>query len=207
MVWPPPPRALEGTIVRMEPLGPEHLDDLRAASENPETWVWMDRRIPVETGAFDRWFDTRTEAARGGAEWPFATVSVATGQAIGSSSYLSVRPEHAGLEIGWTWLNPSAWRSGANREAKLLMIDFAIDELGCMRVEFKTDARNQRSRAALEGLGATFEGVFRNHMLMPVTGVRDSAYFSITDSEWPAVRSAIEARLRTTTDERRTTPA
>ena len=114
-----------------------------------------------------------------------------SGEALGSSSYLSARPEHDGVEIGWTWLNPSAWRTGANREAKLLLLGFAFEELGCMRVEFKTDARNERSRAALEALPATFEGVFREHMLMPGIGRRDSAYYSIVDSEWPAVRAGL----------------
>ncbi len=106
-----------------------------------------------------------------------------------------MRPEHDGLEIGWTWLNPSAWRTGANIEAKLLMLGHAFDELGAMRVEFKTDARNERSRAALDGIGATYEGIFRKHMLMPIVGVRDSAYYSITDEEWPAVRDLLTARL------------
>ena len=105
---------------------------------------------------------------------------------LGSSSYLAVRPEHDGLEIGWTWLIPLPGARGANLEAKLLMMRLAFEQLGAMRVEFKTDARNRRSRAALEGLPATFEGVFRKHMLMPGIGVRDSAYFSITDEEWPA---------------------
>ena len=112
-----------------------------------------------------------------------------------SSSYLTIRPEQHGLEIGWTWLHPSAWRTGANLEAKLLMLGLAFDELGCMRVEFKTDARNDRSRAALEALGADFEGIFRKHMLMPVTGVRDSAYYSITDDEWPELRERLAALL------------
>ena len=123
------------------------------------------------------------------------TRSLATGEPIGSSSYLAARPEHAGLEIGWTWLHPSAWRSGANVEAKLLMLAHAFDELGAMRVEFKTDARNERSRAALAALPATFEGVFRKHMLMPVVGVRDSAYYSVVDEDWPDVRANLERRL------------
>ena len=191
MIWPPPRRALEGEIVRMEPLGPEHRAGLREAAADPDIWTWMDRRVPVEEGAFDRWFDTRADAAAHATEYPFATISVAEERPIGSSSYLTVRPEHSGLEIGWTWLNPEHWRTGANREAKLLMLSFAFDDLGCMRVEFKTDARNVRSREALEALGTTFEGVFRNHMLMPVTGRRDSAYYSITDGDWPAVRAQL----------------
>jgi len=179
----------------MEPLRAAHREGLREAAADPEIWVWMDRRIPGEEGAFDRWFDTRLAASERGDEWCFATISTASDQPIGSSSYLAVRPEHAGLEIGWTWLNPSAWRTGVNLEAKLLMLGCAFDELGAMRVEFKTDSRNERSRAALEGIGATYEGIFRKHMLMPIVGVRHSAYYSITDEEWPDVRATLTARL------------
>jgi N-acetyltransferase len=95
----------------------------------------------------------------------------------------------------WTWLHPDAWRTGANLEAKLLVLALAFDELGCIRVEFKTDARNERSRTALAALPATFEGVFRKHMLMGGIGVRDSAYFSITDDKWPIVKANLERRL------------
>src|SRR3954453_9153711 len=129
MIWPPPDRALEGSLVRMEPLRPDHFDDLRQAAADERVWAWMDRRIPAEQGSFERWFDGRLAARDRGNDWPFATVAVAGGRAVGSSSYLSVRPEHDGLEIGYTWLNPELWRSGANHEAKLLMLAFAFDEL------------------------------------------------------------------------------
>ena len=111
------------------------------------------------------------------------------------SSYLAPRPIHDGVEIGNTWLTPSAWRRGVNVEAKLLMLGFAFEDLGCMRVELKTDARNERSRGAMEALPAKFEGIHRKHMLMPITGPRNSAYFSIVDDEWPAVRENLERRL------------
>ena len=192
MIWPPPPRALDGDIVRMEPLGPEHRDGLRKAAADPQIWHWMDRRIPVEDDAFDRWFEPRMEAAAQATEYPFATISATDATPIGSSSYLTVRREHSGLEIGWTWLDPEHWRTGANREAKLLMLAFAFDDLGCIRVEFKTDARNERSRAALLALGATFEGIFRKHMQVHTEGTRDSAYYSITDDDWPQVRERLE---------------
>jgi RimJ/RimL family protein N-acetyltransferase len=191
----PSDQTLEGSIVRLEPLRPEHRDGLAAAGSDSEIWTWMNRLIPAEEGAFDDWFNARLAASGRAEEWCFATISLATGRPIGSSSYLAIRPEHNGLEIGWTWLSPSAWRTGANLEAKLLMLGHAFDELGCMRVEFKTDARNERSRAALEGIGASFEGIFRNHMLVPGVGRRDSAYYSITDDEWPEVRAGLERRL------------
>ena len=128
----------------------------------------MDRRIPGEAGAFERWFDTRLAVSEHGDEWCFATISQATGRPIGSSSYLHVRPEHDGLEIGWTWLNPSAWRTGANVEAKLLMLGHAFDELGCMRVEFKTDARND----ALAGGARAAAGDLRGRLPQAHAGAR-----------------------------------
>jgi len=195
MIWPPPADPLEGAIVRLEAIRPEHRAGLREAARDPETWTWLDRRVPGDDGAFDAWFEARLEASRASTEWCFVTSRADDGAPIGSSSYLAIRPEHDGLEIGWTWLVSRAWRTGANLEAKLLMLGLAFERLGCMRVEFKTDARNERSRAALAALPARFEGIFRKHMLMPAIGVRDSAYFAITDEDWPAVRTRLAGRL------------
>jgi N-acetyltransferase len=194
VIWPPPDVPLEGSLVRLEPLVEEHREPLRSVAGHEEIWQWMDRRVTESEDGFDQWFDGRLLARRMGDEHAYATLR-ADGSPLGSSSYLAPRPIHDGVEIGWTWLTPSAWRTGANVEAKLLMLGFAFEELGCMRVELKTDARNERSRGAMEALPAKFEGVFRKHMLMPVTGVRDSAYFSVVDDEWPAVRQNLEQRL------------
>jgi RimJ/RimL family protein N-acetyltransferase len=130
-----------------------------------------------------------------GVELPFVTIDRATGEPIGSSRYLNIVPEHLRLEIGWTWVATAWQRSGANREAKLLMIEHAIERLGCHRVEFKTDSRNEKSRAALLGIGATFEGIFRNHMVMPDGPLRHSAYYSVIDDEWPEVKASLRASL------------
>jgi RimJ/RimL family protein N-acetyltransferase len=186
---------LEGRAVRLEPIAPGHRDGLLAASGEAETWTWLDRTLPGDSDVFDRWFVERLEVSASGAEWCFVTVSTADGEPIGSSSYLTVRPEHDGLEIGRTWLHPSAWGTGANKEAKLLMLEHAFESLACMRVEFKTDARNERARGALAALPAAFEGIFRNHMLMPGIGRRDSAYFSITDDDWPGVKASLQGDL------------
>jgi RimJ/RimL family protein N-acetyltransferase len=194
VIWPPPDVPLEGKLVRLEPLTEEHREPLRSVAGHPEIWQWIDRRVTEDEGGFDQWFDDRLLARKMGEEHGFATLSV-SGDPLGSSSYLAPRPIHDGVEIGWTWLTPAAWRSGANVEAKLLMLGNAFEEIGCMRVELKTDARNERSRGAMEALPAKFEGIFRKHMLMPVTGVRDSAYFSVVDDEWPSVRQNLEARL------------
>jgi RimJ/RimL family protein N-acetyltransferase len=194
VIWPPPDRQLEGSAVRLEPLVEEHREPLRSVAIHPEVWQWIDRRVTETEEGFDQWFDGRLLARKLGDEHGFATLG-AEGEPLGSSSYLAPRPIHDGVEIGNTWLTPSAWRGGANVEAKLLMLGFAFEELGCMRVELKTDARNERSRGAMEALPAMFEGVFRKHMQMPIVGVRDSAYFSVVDDEWPAVRENLEKRL------------
>ena len=122
---------------------------------------------------FRAWFEEAISASESTAEVAFATLDARTGAPIGSTRYLSLRPEHLGLEIGWTWLVTSAWGTGANVEAKLLMLEHAFERLGCIRVEFQTDARNERSRAALTALPAKFEGILRKHRLVP--GPRDSA--------------------------------
>ena len=140
-------------------------------------------------GDFDRWF----EAALGAAdEVPFAVV--VAGRAAGSTRYLNYAPEHRRVEIGWTWLRRSAWGTGANVETKLLLLEHAFERVGVQRVEFKTDARNLRTRGALLALGARFEGIFRKHMVLPA-GPRDSAWYAITDDDWPAVRERLHRRL------------
>jgi N-acetyltransferase len=194
VIWPPPEQSLEGSLVRLEPLAEAHREPLRSVAVHPEIWQWIERSVPESEDGFDKWFDGRLLARKMGSESGYATLTAA-GEPLGSSSYLAPRPIHDGVEIGWTWLTPAAWRTGANVEAKLLMLGFAFEQLGCIRVELKTDARNERSRGAMEALPAKFEGIFRKHMLMPVTGVRDSAYFSIVDDEWPAVRQNLEQRL------------
>lgn len=186
---------LEGRIVVLEPLEARHEDGLFEAAGHPEIWSWL---APIGNSReyFSAWFATSLAESKAGREGVFATIDRSSGRPIGSTRYLSVREIHRGVEIGWTWLTPSIWRTGANVEAKLLMLDHAFGDLACMRVEFKTDARNERSRAALEALPARFEGVFRKHMLMPGVGVRDSAYYSVIDEEWPGVRANLERRLR-----------
>jgi RimJ/RimL family protein N-acetyltransferase len=186
-------KRLEGSIVVLEPLTEANAEELREAAQAPEIWDWLlDLNEPER---FDLWLDLTFAAVRAGTEGPFLTRERASGKAIGSSRYLNVRPSDRVVEIGWTWLNPRAWRTGANVEAKLLMLEHAFETLGCVRVEFKTDARNERSRAALASIPAQFEGVMRNHMIVPDVGQRDSAYFSVIDSEWPEVRDNLRRRL------------
>jgi RimJ/RimL family protein N-acetyltransferase/ribosomal protein S18 acetylase RimI-like enzyme len=192
----PPPLTtrLEGSIVVLEPLAEEHAEGLWEAAQAPEIWQWL-FNIGQSREWFDRWLAISLDAAARGEEGPFATRRASDGKPIGSTRYLNVRRGDRVVEIGWTWLEPSAWRSGANAEAKLLMLRYAFETLDCVRVEFKTDARNERSRAALAAIPAQFEGVLRNHMIMPGIGQRDSAYYSVIESEWPGVRANLERRL------------
>lgn len=185
---------LEGELVVLEPLSEEHADGLWAAAQEPRIWEWL-AHVGSSREYFDYWMETSLEAARDGREGVFATRLKKSGELVGSSRYLHVRPADRALEIGWTWLNPSAWRRGVNVEMKLLMLGRAFETLDCVRVELKTDARNERSRAAMTALPAQFEGVLRKHMIVPDVGVRDSAFFSVVDEEWPAVRANLEERL------------
>ena len=184
---------LEGRLVRLEPLGRRHAAGLWEASRDPRTWRWLPIPQPSTRPEFDAWVEDALRTAATGAEIPFATIR--TERVVGSTRFLALRPEHASVEIGWTWLDPSAWGAGVNVEAKLLMLRHAFEAWGCRRVELKTDARNERSRGAMEAMGATFEGTHRKHMLVRGGENRDSAWYSVTDDEWPTVELGLTARL------------
>jgi RimJ/RimL family protein N-acetyltransferase len=189
-VWEGLAARLEGETVILEPLDARHEDGLWAAAQDPAIWTWtIPRGKSLEH--FQAWFQACLHGGAGGELCVFATLDRSSGEPIGSTGYHELREEHRGLEIGGTWLQPSAWRTGANIEAKLLMLEHAFERLGCMRV----DSRNERSRAALEALPAQFEGIFRRHMVIEDVGVRDSAFYSITDEEWPQVRANLEQRI------------
>jgi N-acetyltransferase len=185
---------LEGRLIALEPIREEHREPLRAAAADPVIWAWM-QIDGSEPEGFDRWFAHALREAEAEREAPFVTIQGEGGAVLGSTRYMTVRPEHRGVEIGNTWLVQSAWSTGANVEAKLLMLEHAFEHVGAMRVEFKTDARNVESRRALEALPATFEGILRKHMLIHA-GIRDSAYYAITDDDWPAVKTNLERRLQ-----------
>jgi RimJ/RimL family protein N-acetyltransferase len=192
-MWQELTERLEGRLIVLEPILPEHREPLRAAAADPVLWRWM-QVDASSTEGFDRWFEHALQEAAAKGEVPFVTVERDGGRVLGSTRYLSLRPEHRGVEIGNTWLARSAWSTGANVEAKLLMLAHAFEHVEAMRVEFKTDARNVESRRALEALPATFEGIFRKHMLIHA-GIRDSAYYAITDEDWPEVKTNLERRL------------
>jgi N-acetyltransferase len=193
-VWEGLAARLEGEIVVLEPLRREHEEALRRAGADPEIWRWMTVH-GHQPEVFASWFEVALAAAEGGREAPFAIVLRESGEPVGSTRYMTLRPEHRGLEIGYTWHAPHVWGSGVNVEAKYLLLEHAFERVGCMRVEFKTDARNERARAALEALPAHFDGVFRKHMLVRDGEIRDSAYYSIVDEDWPEARDNLLRRL------------
>jgi RimJ/RimL family protein N-acetyltransferase len=189
------PVTLEGRIVRLEPLELAHVPALAEVALDPAIWRWTIARPQTEADLRD-WATAAIRGREAGTEYPFATIERASGRPIGSTRFMNVALEHRRVEIGWTWLAPPWQRTGANREAKLLLLGHAFETLGCRRVEFKTDSNNEASRAALLGIGATFEGIFRKHIVMPNDGVRHSAWYSVIDDEWPAVRARLEEGLR-----------
>ena len=185
---------LQGERVALEPLAPEHAEGLWEAAQAEEIWAWL-TALNESRERFDRWLEMSLAATREGREGVFAVRELAGGELVGSSRFMAVRPADRVVEIGWTWFDPRVWRSGVNTETKLLQMTHAFETLGCVRVELKTDARNERSRAAMAALPAQFEGVLRNHMIVPEIGQRDSAYYSVIESEWPEVRANLERRL------------
>jgi RimJ/RimL family protein N-acetyltransferase len=188
------PTVLEGELVRLEPLSHGHLAGLVEAGRDPRVWTWMpaDGSTPQGMAAI---VESAIAARETGTMLPFVTIVRAADRIVGSSRYMNLVPADLRLEIGWTWIDPAYQRTAINTEAKLLMLGHAFDDLGCRRVELKTDALNEQSRAAILGIGATFEGIFRRHMVMAGGRARDTAYYSILDEEWPAVRDLLRARL------------
>ena len=191
---------LAGSHIRLEPLGPQHASDLADAATDQRIWTYLDEPQPWTRATVDKFIGEAQAEQLTGRRIPFAIVERSSEQAVGSTSYLDIRAHDRGVEIGWTWLAPFVWNSGVNTEAKYLLLSHAFDA-GAIRVAIKTDRRNERSQRAIEALGATREGVWRNHRVLSTGAYRDTVYYSIIDSEWPAVREHLQTRLarRTTT--------
>jgi len=189
----PGPVVLDGTHVRLEPLSLDHAQGLHIAGQMTEDWRYMPRACFVDLPDCKHWI---AEAQQATGQLAFAIVEKARGRPVGSSRYLNIRSEHRGLEIGWTWLGRDWQRTPVNTEAKLLLLQHAFEELSAVRVEFKTDVRNERSQRALLRIGAQREGVRRKHMIVQDGHVRDSVYFSIIADEWPQVKAGLHDRLK-----------
>jgi N-acetyltransferase len=188
-----PPVTLEGRAVLLEPLRPEHAAPLASICED-EVFEFTSQvmRTQEELAAY---IASALEAAGQGTEQPFFIRDPHTGAPLGTTRYMTISRNDRNLEIGHTWLGRRAWRSRVNTECKFLLLRHAFEQLQVIRVQLKTDRRNARSRAAIERIGAKFEGILRNHMLVRDGVVRDSAYYSILDTEWPEVKARLEERL------------
>ena len=188
------PVVLEGRHVRLEPLAKEHLAGLARVGLDEELWRWIP--VPVRTAEeLAEYIETALEEQKRGVSLPFALIEKASGRAIGSTRYGNIDRTHHRVEIGWTWVAREWQRSAVNTEAKYLLFRHAFETLGCIRVELKTDSLNEKSRAAILRIGAKEEGIFRNHMITSSGRLRHSVYFSIVDSEWPAVKARLESLL------------
>jgi RimJ/RimL family protein N-acetyltransferase len=188
------PITLHGQHVRLEPLSLDHLPGLWQAGDDATIWRWYVERIGSEPD-MERFIRLALAAQAAGQALPFATIDVRTGKPVGSTRFGNIDAAHLRVEIGWTWLCPSAQRTAMNTEAKYLMLQHAFSVWGCIRVEFKTDSLNARSRAALLRIGAKEEGTLRNHFICDSGRYRHSVFFSITDDEWPAAKAGLIARL------------
>jgi RimJ/RimL family protein N-acetyltransferase len=185
------PVTLAGRSVRLEPLAYSHASDLLEAAAHEEIWTYLDEPTPRTDADINTFISEALNDQDKGARLPFAIVRQADSRAVGSTSYLDIRPADRAVEIGWTWLTPAAWGTGINTEGKYLLMKHAFESWQAGRVAIKTDARNIRSRKAIESLGATYEGTWRNHRLLSTGKYRDSAYYSVIDSEWPSIRTRL----------------
>lgn len=193
------PVTLTGRCVRLEPLRDDHLPGLASAAADARIWTWLPRNFQ-DPASLREFVAAAAAQEAAGLEYAFAVVELPSGRIVGSTRYMDVASDDRGVEIGWTWYSPSVWGTHINPEAKLLLLRHAFETWRAIRVYFKTDERNERSRAAIEKLGARFEGVLRNHRIRPDGSHRGSAVYSIIDSEWPQIESGLLARLESPGD-------
>jgi len=187
------PVVLENAWIRLEPLALSHVPGLTEVADDPEIWKWLPVLAPKDAAGVRALVQDGIDENRRGERIPFAVVR--DGIVAGTTSYLDLSPEHRSVEIGWTWYGRSARRTPSNTASKRLLLEHAFDVFQVPRVAFKTDARNVASNTALRRIGATYEGTLRSHRVLPDGGRRDSAYYSILDSEWPGVRGLLDVML------------
>jgi len=188
------PVLLEGRLVQLEPLSMDHHAALCAVGFDPELWRWTLNLVETPE-QMREYMKAALDAQARGSELPFATCERASGRAVGSTRFGNIDRANRRVEIGWTWIARPWQRTAVNTEAKYLMLRHAFEQWGCVRVELKTDVLNETSRATLRRLGAKEEGVLRRHMITATGRIRDTVYYSILDTEWPAVKAMLEAKL------------
>lgn len=184
---------LLGETVRLVPLTLKHIQALHRAFRDADLWRWQGRQ-PEDAAETANWVESALREAREHREAPFLIETI-QGQLAGTTRYMDLRWHDAGVEIGWTIVFAPFQRSRVNTETKFLLLSRAFEELGCARVQLKTDAKNARSRAAIQRLGASYEGILRSHKRRADGSLRDTAFFSITSSEWPGVKSRLRGIL------------
>jgi len=188
------PITLSGKHIRLEPMQAAHAEALLEAGRSREIWEWMPTR-PVSAATIDRWLEKAMQAQAQGREYPFVVIRLSDDRVIGSTRYLDVQEDDRTVEIGWTWYSPEAWGGVVNPEAKYVLMCHAFDDWHAIRVALKTDVKNIHSQAAIKKLGARYEGTLRNQRIRPDGSYRDTVVFSITESEWPAVKLRLERRI------------
>jgi RimJ/RimL family protein N-acetyltransferase len=189
------PIVLQGEHVRLEPLTEAHIPGLAEIGVGQDFWDFMLYGNMTTEADMENWVRDILSRAERGTDLPFAVIHLASGSVAGATRYLNIAPEHRGLEIGGTWYGLEFQRTAVNTECKYLLLKYAFETLNCIRVQLKTDSRNERSQRAIERIGAVKEGVLRNHMILPDGRYRDSVYFSVIDTEWPGVKVRLEEML------------
>jgi RimJ/RimL family protein N-acetyltransferase len=190
------PVTLTGKYVRLEPLSDAHVPGLAAIGMNDDIWRWMPYGVMKNEDDIRGWVGDLLNRATQGTDRPFAVIHLASGRVAGATRYMDIRPRDYAVEIGGTWYGVEFQRSAVNTEAKYLLLRHAFEELKCIRVQLKTDQRNERSQKAIERIGAVCEGVLRNSMIMPDGYYRSSVYYSILAGEWPAVKERLEVMMK-----------
>lgn len=190
------PVTLTGKVVRLEPLSEAHIPVLALAGRDESIWKYMLYANPTSEESMTAWVRDILGRQQAGTDLPFTVFHLASGRAAGATRYLEMRPFHRSLEIGGTWYAPEFQRTAVNTECKYLLLKYAFEEMNCIRVQFKADARNERSLRAIERLGAVHEGVLRNHYILQDGTFRDSVYYSILFREWSAIKTRLEQNLR-----------
>jgi len=190
------PVTLSGKVVRLEPLSKAHIPGLTKAGRDESIWKYMLYGDLIRESSMAAWVEGLLDHQAQGTDMPFTVYHRTSRRIVGATRYLEMRPEHRSLEVGGTWYAPEFQHTAVNSECKYLLLTYAFETLGCIRVQLKADARNERSLRAIERIGATREGVLRNHFILPDGKYRDSVIYSILDTEWPAVRSRLEGFLR-----------
>jgi RimJ/RimL family protein N-acetyltransferase len=188
------PIALEGNRVRLAPMSMDYFEQLCRAGLNESIWRFIPTLIRTRED-MRQYVQSALKLRDRGTAVPFVTIEKSANELVGSTRYANTDSVNRRLEIGWTWIIPEWQKTYVNTEAKYLMLKHAFEVLGCIRVEFKTDSLNDKSRKALAGIGAKEEGIFRNHRIMPDGRFRNSVYYSIIESEWPEVKKRLEHRM------------